>query len=88
MTDTTSATVPEQADRMGLACRWCGGRDFRVVYTRPTCGGRIMRRRACRHCGKRMTTWERANFRELTSLCNHWRHSVLHGNSGVSTLFT
>ena len=36
--------------------QWC--RHFRVVYTRPTWGGRIMRRRECRNCGERMTTWE------------------------------
>ena len=27
-------------------------------YTRRAWGGRIMRRRECRNCGKRMTTWE------------------------------
>jgi transcriptional regulator NrdR family protein len=38
-----------------------GGRDeLRVVYTRPTWGGRILRWRESRHCGKRMTTWEQA----------------------------
>ena len=47
------------ADRRGLECRHCGCKHFRVIYTRPTWGGRIMRRRECRHCGKRMT-WERA----------------------------
>ncbi len=44
----------------GLCCRHCGCGHFRVIYTRPTWGNRIMRRRECRHCGKRMTTWERA----------------------------
>ena len=47
-------------NKRGLECRQCGCKHFRVVYTRPTWGGRIMRRRECRHCGKRMTTWERA----------------------------
>jgi len=47
-------------DQRGLVCRACGCQHFRVVYTRPTWNGRIMRRRECRHCGKRMTTWERA----------------------------
>jgi len=47
-------------DDRGLCCRYCGCRHFRVVYTRPTWRGRIMRRRECRHCGKRMTTWEGA----------------------------
>ena len=50
---------PHTDDQRGLVCRWCGGKHFRVVYVRPTWGGRIMRRRECRHCGKRMTTWER-----------------------------
>jgi hypothetical protein len=43
----------------GLECRNCGCRDFRVVYTRPRPGNKIMRRRACRHCGKRITTFEK-----------------------------
>ena len=47
-------------DQRGLICRHCGCRHFRVVYTRPAWGGRIMRRRECRYCGKRMTTWEKA----------------------------
>jgi len=44
----------------GLECRDCGCKHFRVIYTRPYYGGRIMRRRECRNCGKRMTTWEKA----------------------------
>ena len=47
-------------DERGLACRKCGCRHFRVDYTRPAWGGRLIRRRECRHCGKRMTTWEKA----------------------------
>ena len=47
-------------DRRGLECRGCGSRFFRVVYTRSVAGCRIMRRRECRHCGRRITTWERA----------------------------
>jgi len=47
------------AEQKGLVCRHCGCQHFRVVYTRPAWGGRIMRRRECRHCGRRMTTWER-----------------------------
>jgi len=50
----------EAEDKRGLECRYCGCRHFRVIYTRPTWGKRIMRRRECRHCGKRMTTWEKA----------------------------
>ncbi|OQB80313.1 MAG: Transcriptional repressor NrdR [Planctomycetes bacterium ADurb.Bin126] len=50
-------------DKRGLECRSCGCKHFEVLYTRATWGGRIMRRRACRHCGKRMTTWESASCR-------------------------
>jgi hypothetical protein len=43
----------------GLRCRNCGTQRFRVIYTRAAPGGKIIRRRACRECGRRMTTWER-----------------------------
>ncbi|MHC4981857.1 MAG: NrdR family transcriptional regulator [Planctomycetota bacterium] len=39
-------------------CHYCGCRHFRVIYTRRGWGGKLIRRRECRHCGKRMTTWE------------------------------
>jgi transcriptional regulator NrdR family protein len=48
----------DQIER-GLRCRKCGCGHFRVVYTRRAAGGRIVRRRECRHCGTRLTTWER-----------------------------
>jgi hypothetical protein len=58
----TKAPRPEQdpEDNLGLACRHCDCRYFRVVYTRRGWGGRITRRHQCCHCGKRMTTWERS----------------------------
>ncbi|MEA3368728.1 MAG: hypothetical protein U9R68_11515 [Planctomycetota bacterium] len=46
-------------EKRGLEYRHCGCKHFRVIYTRLAWGGRILRRRECRHCGKRMTTWER-----------------------------
>lgn len=42
----------------GLVCRTCGCRHFRVLYTRSAWGGRLLRRRECRHCGRRITTYE------------------------------
>lgn len=42
----------------GLECRSCGCRHFEVVQTRPLTDGRIYRRRACRYCGRRLTTIE------------------------------
>ena len=61
-TDRPAVTArdPRQTDRKSLVCHACGCGHFRVIYTRPTWGGRIMRRRECRHCGKRVTTWERS----------------------------
>ncbi len=52
-----SKAPPEPLQR-GLICSKCGCRHFEVIYTRASLGGRITRRRGCRHCGKRITTWE------------------------------
>jgi transcriptional regulator NrdR family protein len=57
--DNHSGRSPE-VEQIGLVCRVCGCRHFYVLYTRARRGGRIMRRRECRNCGKRVTTWERA----------------------------
>ena len=43
---------------VGLRCRRCGHDRFRVVYTRRRLDG-LWRRRECRNCGKRFTTYER-----------------------------
>jgi hypothetical protein len=51
--DTKATQAPK-----GIACRACGCRHLEVVYTRQTRTG-VMRRRECRHCGKRLTTYER-----------------------------
>jgi len=48
------STDPE----VGIRCRRCGCRHLRVLYTRPTIKGRLLRRRECRNCGYRMTTYE------------------------------
>lgn len=49
------------ANRRGLECPRCGCRHFHVLYTRAAIGGRILRRRECRYCGRRVTTYESAN---------------------------
>jgi hypothetical protein len=49
---------PPQEPERGLSCRRCGCRDLRVIYTRQRRIG-IVRRRECRFCGHRTTTWER-----------------------------
>jgi len=45
------------ADDGGLMCPRCQCRHFRVIYTTRHPGA-IERRRACRHCGYRVTTRE------------------------------
>lgn len=50
---------PVDEEPRGLECRRCGCGHFFVLYTRPSLGGRIVRRRQCRHCGRRMTTTEK-----------------------------
>lgn len=52
-------TSPRDPERRGLICPRCGCRHLPVVYTRPKVGG-ILRVRQCRHCGKRISTRERA----------------------------
>lgn len=43
----------------GIECPSCGCKHLRVLYTRGSIGGRILRRRECRHCGRRLTTYEK-----------------------------
>jgi transcriptional regulator NrdR family protein len=45
-------------NKRGIACPRCGCHHFRVLYTRRAMGGRILRRRECSHCGRRLTTYE------------------------------
>lgn len=45
---------------VGLECPRCGCGHFHVLYTRATVANRLLRRRQCRHCGRRITTYETA----------------------------
>lgn len=54
----TIAPIQSHADQQGLICPQCGCRHFEVLYTRRALGGKLIRRRACRHCGRRITTSE------------------------------
>lgn len=56
----TQLPTPRPTEQRGLVCPKCGCAQLRVVYTRPAWGGRLRRRRECRHCGHRITTTERA----------------------------
>ena len=48
-------------DDRGIRCPACGCGHWRVIYTRPSSGSRLVRRRECRHCGRRIVTYERAS---------------------------
>lgn len=50
-------TTPTELPR-GLVCPGCGCRHFEVVKISQGMGY-VRRRRACRHCGHRVTTSER-----------------------------
>ena len=52
------ASTNQDAISKGSRCQRCGHRHLRVVYTRRGQDEKIVRRRACRRCGERMTTWE------------------------------
>lgn len=56
----STATDRTEEPTRGIRCSQCGCGHFQVVYTRHrTSPDRIERRRECRHCGKRITTWEK-----------------------------
>jgi len=56
MAQATDKTSLQQ--KRGLECPKCGCAHFRVLYTRRAMAGRLLRRRECRYCGRRITTYE------------------------------
>jgi len=58
MIEPTKKNAAEDVPK-GLVCRTCGCGHFRVLYTRRALGGRVLRRRICRYCERRVTTYER-----------------------------
>lgn len=57
MTKPKTPSVPPQP-ALGLVCPHCACRHFRVIYLQRRPNGVLMRRRECRHCGRRITTRE------------------------------
>ena len=53
MTLNPESLAANSADRRGLECPKCGCKHFIVIYTRGAAGGKLIRRRECRHCGRR-----------------------------------
>ena len=61
--DDKRKRVQAKVPTVGLECPDCGCGHWETVYTRPGPAGKIIRRRQCRHCGRRMTTVETATER-------------------------
>jgi len=57
MSTATAQPRPKPPAR-GIHCPACGCGHFFVLYTRRGAGGKLIRRRECRNCGRRITTWE------------------------------
>jgi hypothetical protein len=52
------ADAKPEAEPRGLRCPRCNCGDWRTIDTRPAPAGRVRRYKACRHCGKRVVTFE------------------------------
>jgi hypothetical protein len=70
--ESKSAGPAAPEEPVGLECRQCGCRHFDTVETRKIAGGRIRRRRECRHCGRRITTIEREQGTPLDAGPEGW----------------
>jgi len=46
------------SDARGICCPKCACRHFHTTHTEPLRDGRIRRRKVCRHCGRRIVTYE------------------------------
>lgn len=62
MNERSTRPPTEPDEQRGLLCPKCGCEHFRVMYTRRAVGGKIVRNRECRHCGKRVITYEQVAF--------------------------
>ncbi|AMV32089.1 hypothetical protein VN12_08195 [Pirellula sp. SH-Sr6A] len=56
-----SMTSPkDQKSPLGIVCPQCGCHHFYTTHTEPLRDGRIRRRKQCRHCFRRIVTYESA----------------------------
>jgi transcriptional regulator NrdR family protein len=58
-----------QQTNRGIECPRCGCRHFYTTHTEPLRDGRIRRRKECRHCGRKIVTYEAAPQRPTTPDC-------------------
>ncbi len=45
-------------NQLGIECPQCGCRHFLTTHTEPLQDGRIRRRKTCRHCHRKIVTYE------------------------------
>jgi transcriptional regulator NrdR family protein len=55
------AAFKNAVGQRGIACSNCGCAHFYTTHTEPLPDGRIRRRKQCRHCGKKVITFESGN---------------------------
>jgi len=68
-------------------CPYCSGNDTRVVNSRPADEGTaIRRRRECVSCGRRFTTYERAQFEALMVIKRSGRREAFNPDKLLSKL--
>lgn len=70
-----------------MNCPYCSGSDTRVVNSRPADEGTaIRRRRECVGCGRRFTTYERAQFETLMVIKRSGRREAFNPDKLLSKL--
>lgn len=70
-----------------MNCPYCSGNDTRVVNSRPADEGTaIRRRRECVSCGRRFTTYERAQFEALMVIKRSGRREAFNPDKLLSKL--
>jgi len=53
-------SAAQKPSSSGIRCPQCGCCHFYTTHTEPLRDGRIRRRKQCRHCGRRIVTYETA----------------------------
>jgi transcriptional regulator NrdR family protein len=57
--------TPPDSNSRGIRCPHCGCGHFYTTHTEPLPDRRIRRRKQCRHCGRRIVTFEAEFGRKL-----------------------
>ncbi len=52
----------QKETEIGIRCPQCGCRHFYTTNTEPLRDGRVRRRKSCRHCARKLVTYESSNM--------------------------